>query len=721
MGLQRKKWAPQTQQNVSLRGGSEQLKYFGFIGYTKQDPIWKNNGGGYDRFNLQSNIDVKINDDLSVQLLISALVDQTSQTARGDGVWGDLWTSLPIYPGTLPDATKNSYANGSGVGSIALSSNEKIFGYLRNNRQNAKATFIADYKIRAVEGLSAKAFVNYDKSDNITKDFSTPYQFYTYNYANNMYTLVGSLGSAARLIYNTGQNRNITGQFSLNYDHIFNNDHHITALALYEAIDYANSSISAGRDNFLTPAVAELFAGSVPTSTANSSAYENGRASYVGRLNYSYKDKYLLETSLRADASARFAENKRWGYFPSISLGWNIDREGFMKNISVVDRLKLRASYGSSGLDNVGNFQYLSIYSISGQWLYGNGTQPGIVSNGLSNANLSWETIKIYNLGVDFSLWNNKLFGTAEAFYRKRMGMPASRILTLPSTFGASLPQENLNSQNNRGFELSLGTNGKTGDLSYTISANVSYSRAKWDHYEEQVFTDPDQIRLRKSSGQWVDRAVGYISDGLFTSQQEINDLKFTYPQGNAGLRPGDIKFVDLNGDGKLDFKDQTDIGSGTVPNWMGGMNINLNYKSFDLQALFQGAFNFYSQVLTDKGSLNYSKDFYETLWTEKNNNANAYTPRIGGSSSNGLFSDHFYRKVNYLRLKTFALGYSLPQSLLNHAKIKKARLYLAGTNLLTISPLNKFYIDPEAPSGVSSGNYYPQQRTISVGLNVTL
>lgn len=720
-----KKWAPQTQHNISLRGGSEKLKYFGFIGYNNQDAIWRENGGGYYRYNLQSNIDAKINDDFSLQLLISAVVDRRSQTARGQGagggVWGDLWTSLPIYPATLPDPSKNSFANGSGVGSIALASNESIFGYDRLNRQNAKATLILDYNIRAVEGLSAKAFINYDKGDAYGKNFSKPYQFYTYNYGNDTYTLAGSLGSQAKLSYSTSQLRNVTGQFSLNYNRVFKNDHKLTVLALYEVIDNASNTISAGRESFLTPAIEELFAGSPETSTANSSSGEGGRSSYVGRINYSYKDKYIIESALRADASAKFAANKRWGYFPSISASWNIDREGFIQRIKIFDQLKLSASYGSSGLDNVGNFQYLTGYNISGQWLFNSGTQPAIVTTGLANPDLSWNKIGIYNIRTDFSLWQSKLFGTMEVFYRKLSGIPAKRVLSLPSTFGATLPDENLNSQNNRGFEVSLGTSGKIGEFSYNVSANLSYSRAKWDHFEEPVYTDPDQIRLSQNSGQWVDRAVGYLSDGLFTSQQEINSLKFTYPQGNAGLRPGDVKFIDLNGDGKLDFRDQTDIGSGTAPNWMTGTTINLKFKNFDLQALVQGGFNFYQQVFTDRGSLNYSVNFYETLWTEQNNDANAFTPRIGGSSSNGLFSDHFYKKVNYLRLKTLAFGYTVPASILAKAGIKSIRVYAAGTNLLTASPLNQYYIDPEAPSSFGSGYYYPQQRTITLGLNVTL
>jgi TonB-linked SusC/RagA family outer membrane protein len=717
-------WAPQTQHNLSVRGGSEQIKYFGFFGYLNQEPMWKTNGGGYKRYNLQSNLDAKVNNNLSIQLLLSAVNEARSQPSRGQGagintLWQDLWNSLPIYPATLPDASKNSYANGQGVGSITLISNEEIAGYIRNNAQNLKGTFIADYKIRAVDGLSAKAFINYDKTYTKDKNFSKPYSFYTYDYATSKYTLAGSLGTQARLIYQDFESRNITGQLSLNYDHTFSQDHHITALALYEVIDGNASSLYAGRDNFLTPAIEELYAGSIQTSQANSSANEMGRVSYVGRLNYSYKDKYLLESSLRADASAKFAPSNRWGYFPYVSVGWRLEQENFMKKLTFIDALKLRASYGSSGIDNFLDFQYLTGYQFADRSLIGAGTQIGIRSTGLANPDLTWQKINISNIGVDFSFLNRKLYGTLEVFYRTLSGIATTRLASLPSTFGAGLPQENLNSQNNRGFELSLGTSGKIGQVSYDIGGNLSWSRAKWNHYEEAVYTDPDQKRLDQRSGRWTDRQNGYIAEGLFTSQQEIDNLKFQYPGGNAGLRPGDVKFVDVNSDGKLDFRDQQEIGTGTVPNWMAGATINLKYKSFDLQSLIQGAFNYYSTTYLYNGGLNYSQAFYKNMWTEQNNSADA-SPRISGASSNGLFNNLYYKKASYVRLKTLAIGYNLPNSLVRKADIKNLRIYVAGTNLLTINPLDKYGVDPEAPSG-AAGYYYPQQRTISLGLNVTL
>lgn len=717
-------WSPQQQHNVSVRGGNDRIRYYGFFGYLKQETVWKSNGGEYKRYNLQSNIDAKITDNLSVQLDLASVMEDRkypwrTQSAGPNTLWQDLWNSLPIYPATLPDPTKYSYANGQGVGSIKLISDYNIAGYEKNLSQNLRGTFTATYKIRSVPGLSAKALFNYQQTLTEDKNFTKPYSFYTYDAASEQYTLAGALGTQARLILQNSTNKIKTGQLSLNYDHEFAGGHHLTALALYEVIDYSTSNIMAGRDNFITPVIEQLYAGAVQTAQANSSATEMGRVSYVGRLNYAFRNKYLLETTLRADASAKFPASDRWGYFPGVSIAWRVREEGFMKDITAIDDLKIRASYGSSGLDNVGNFQYLSGYQLNGQWLIGTGTQVGLASSGLANPNLTWEKIKISNAGIDFSFWNRKLFGVAEVFYRKLSGIPATRILSLPNTFGANLPAENLNSQNNRGFELSLGTAGDIGELNYEVTGNLSWSRAKWDHYEEPQYTDPDQIRINRLSGRWMDVQFGYRANGLFTSQDEINRLKYTYPAGNASLRPGDIRYVDVNGDGKLDWKDQEDIGMGTVPRWMTGASINLRYRNFDLSSLLQGAFGYYNYITLQHGNINYSRVLYDLRWSEKNNVSTAFIPRLGGSSTNEYVSDHYYKKAGYLRLKMLSIGYKVPREILQKYNLQNLRVYVAGTNLLTFNKLKKYEVDPEAPSG-NAAYYYPQQRTITFGVNLS-
>ena len=251
-------------------------------------------------------------------------------------------------------------------------------------------------------------------------------------------------------------------------------------------------------------------------------------------------------------------------------------------------------------------------------------------------------------------------------------------------------------------------------DFVYDISGNISWSRAKYGHYEEPEYTDPDQIRIEKRSGQWVDRVFGYKSDGLFTSQAEIDALGFDQDgSGNKNLRPGDVRLVDTNGDKVLDWRDQVEIGKGSIPNWMFGANFNLKYKGFDLSLLFQGAFDYYSNL-----SLEVTRETFNERWTEENNDPHALIPRVGSIAPTANYaSDYFYKRARYIRLKTASFGYNLPKRLITAMNIEKARVYLSGTNVFTISNLSKYGIDPEAPN---IGHYYPQQRTISLGLNVT-
>lgn len=471
----------------------------------------------------------------------------------------------------------------------------------------------------------------------------------------------------------------------------------------------------------MTPALEEIFVGSTETMKNDGASSEMGRMSFVGKINYTYKNKYLLETTLRADASAKFAPGHRWGVFPSASLGWRISEESFMDDTkSVIDDLKIRASYGRSGNDAVGNFQYLSGYKLNGYYLLGDKSMSGIVTTGLANPDLTWEKFEIWNVGMDYSFKNRLVYGEADAFYRKRSGIPATRTASTSPSFGASFPAENLNSMNDRGFELSIGSSKSYEDFSFDVCGNISWSRAKWDHYEEQTYTDPDQIRINKVSGQWTDRTFGYISDGLFTSQEEIDNLPFDQDnQGNASLRPGDIRYVDVNGDKVLDWRDQVEIGKGTVPHWMYGFNLNFKYKDFDLSTLFQGAFGYNTMVSLYHGTLNYPQEVFDMRWTEENNDANALYPRLGGAATNGYTSDYFYKKAGYLRLKSLALGYTLPKEICQKFFMQQCRIYFAGTNLFTINKLGKYHVDPEAPSG-NAGYYYPQQRTLSVGVNVS-
>ncbi|HUH46126.1 MAG TPA: SusC/RagA family TonB-linked outer membrane protein, partial [Arenibacter sp.] len=713
-------WAPQQNHDISVRGGSEKIKYFGHFGYSKQETMVKTNGGDFQRYNVQSNVDADITDRLKISLDFAATFKDRNLPVRGMGngghFWQDYYRTMPWYPAQLPDPTKVPWG-GIDVGSIATVSNIDLMGYNRSNDKNIRGIASLTYDFATIKGLQAKANLNYTAGDAYSKNYMKPIDFWTYNPATEEYTNAAFFDQS-NLSESINRNSVFTQQFSLNYNNIFADKHRISVLALYESIDYKSNYFTASRTNLLTPLIDQLFMGSTTGMGNNGSANEMGRMSYVGRFNYSFDDRLLLETIFRADASAKFPSDNRWGYFPSLSLGWVVSREKFMENQEVVDNLKIRTSYGQSGNDAVGNFQYLSGYSTRGSVLFDEGQLNGLYITGLSNPFLTWERMNIYNSGVDFSLWEQKLYGSIDVFYRDRDGIPATRITSLPSTFGSSLPPENINRLSDRGFEFSLGTTLKSDDFSYDISGNISWSRSKWTYFEEPEYQDPEQKRISKRSGEWTDRVMGYVSDGLFTSREEIDALDFVYESlgGNSTLQPGDIKYKDLNKDGVLDWKDQKEIGQGSFPHWTYGFNSILQYKNFSLTTLFQGAFGY----STDVNITGYDNEkMYELRWTEANNDPNALVARLGGASSNGYTSDYRLRSTSYIRLKTASLAYQFPNRIIDKLGVESLRFYVAGTNLFTISTLDKYGVDPEVQSG--SLMVYPQQRTVSVGLNLSI
>lgn len=715
-------WAPQQNHNLSIRGGSNKIKYYGYIGYNDQETIVKTGGGSYKRYNVQSNIDAKITDRLSFTLDMLLTKENQFFPTVGSGFghsnfWSIIYDSDPRYPIYLPDRSKLSYG-GLSYGNALFASNTNLGGYSDTDKNRIRANGGLIYEFKYVKGLKAKMSISYDTYNQNYKYFNKQGKFYSYNIDSDTYTFERASQDPTGVTEVFGRGYSLTQQYSLQYERLFKEKHRVSALALFETIDYNDKNVETGRTGFMSTILDQLFAGNGTTSFNNGWESEMGRASWVGRINYSYMDKYLIETILRADASAKFPQNSRWGYFPSVSLGWVLSQESFMKSLKAIDNIKLRASYGESGNDNVGSFKYLAGCAFDGSYKIGDEIKSGLYAVGLANPILTWETMKIYNGGIDLSFFNRKLYGTVDAFYRVRDGIPGSRSVSLPSSFGAELPLENLNSIDTRGWELNLGTSGNFGNFMYDISGNLSWARSKWRKYDEPIYSDPDQERIYKREGRWTDVRYGYISDGLFTSQAEIEALDFTYKDlnGNSSLRPGDIKYVDLNGDKVLDWKDQKEIGKGTLPTWTYGFNMNFKYHGFDLSALFQGAFGYTTYIDLTKAA---STLKYDNRWTEKENNPNSLVARPGGASTNKYYSDFNNHNTAYLRLKNLSIGYELPKGLVSKAGIQQLRIYIAGTNLFTLSSLHKYGVDPEVPEG-SPAYYYPQQRTLSVGLNLS-
>lgn len=722
-----KKSALQQQYNLTIRGGTDVVKYYTFLGYLSQDGMFKGGNTGYRRFNVRSNLDVNLTSDLTFSLDLSAIKDdvrQSNRPASEEWFWMDFFDSTPTSHASFPDPTKVPHI-GPGPFNAIINTHEDLGGYDKTYKNTLNGAFTVNYKVRPVPGLSAKLKLNYQQVSYDRKNWTKQNDIWDYDYATDTYTLYGkSMPTSLKQEFH--KNQVITGQFSLNYDRVINKDHAINGLALVEIIDYNNGNFLAYRENYVTSAIDQLFAGGTINQQANGSASVSGRASFVARANYAYQGKYLLEATARYDGSPNFPKDKRWGFFPSLSAGWRMSEEAFIKNnLTWIDNLKLRAGVSQTGFDSVGAFQYLTGYKFEGYNVLGGKEVPGLTTTGIANTNISWETMTLYNVGLDLSVLNNKLYSEIDVFYRKRDDMLGTRVVSLPNTFGATLPSENINSQSTRGFEVLIGHRGNFGEFSYDISGNVSWSRSKWIHYDEPDYTDPDDIRLKKKSGQWIDVYNAYKSDGLFTSQEEIDNLGYDMDgMGNTSLRPGDIKILDLNNDGEVDWRDASTIGSGGTPHIIYGINLNMKYKGFDLSVFAQGAADYYVQL--QSGNINIDgvrtpfKVIWNERWTPENNDRNAIIPRQKiGQTTNNWNSDYWYKNASYLRLKNLTLGYTFDKGLIRNLRMENLRLFVVGTNLFAINPLRKYGLDPETPDA-TRGWSYPVTKSVSLGLNVT-
>ena len=722
-----RRYAPQQNHNFSLSGGTDVIKYYGYFGANRQETILKTNGGNYDRYNLQTNVEAKVTKQLSAAMDIQYFNEHRLYPSGADGVgsnnnfWqGLIYAADPSYALELPDPNMLAYA-GITYGNPVFATNSKMSGAQDKINSITQLRGELKYDFAGITGLHAKGAVIYRANAFDQKVVKNQERFYTYSEETGNYTYVRSSQDPLFLSRASSIDSRLVQQYSLNYDRSFLDAHQVSGMFMYEYVHETGRGFDASRGAFQSMAIEELFAGDRTTSANNSSSFANGRISWIGRLNYSYRDRYMVESILRADASSRFAQAKRWGYFPSISLGWNIAKEDFLSKYNLFDILKLRASYGSSGYDAVANFAYLAGYKFDSSYTLGNTLYSGLVPTGLANVGLTWEQMAIYNAGLDFSLWHQKLYGEFDIFRRERKGIPGSRLKSLPTTFGAELPIENLNSQQAQGVELRLGTTGTTGEWRYDISGNIAYSRSKWLSIDEPSYTDPDEIRLYKQSGEYTDRRFGYVYDGLFNSEQEISAWPLSFDvlnKDNGSLRPGDVKYKDLNGDKVIDWRDQAEIGKGAVPHWTFGVNLVFRYRQFDFSALVQGAFDYTTNVMLEGAQ---TMLYYGNYWNDRDNNrADALLPRPAGSATNDFYSDYRNHNTAYARLKNMSLGYELPTELLSKVGVSKLRLYVAGSNLYTVSSLNKYGVDPEMPEGYGAGVYYPQQFTMSVGCNLS-
>ena len=744
--------APMHQHNISVSGGSDNVKYFTSFGYIDQESFFKSRDFDYKRYNTRSNIDIKVNDRINFSVDLSYRQDIRERPAKSalSNIWIDLSTAQPIFPTELsenmiiPDPSVSSVSySGSTTGNrnpIARS-NRNIFGTYDRFDNTFRGKIGLKYKIPGITGLTLRADMNLTLLDRSEKTFRKPYNVYRQNLDTNELILEGTGNGVSSISDEQFRRTMVYPLISAEYIKEVG-DHNVKVLMLAEQTTRKFSMFSATRKNLFTTSIPELFIGSENEQTNDGySGPDIGRKSAVARVNYRFKDRYLLETTFRADGNVLFAPETRWGYFPSISFGWIISEEPFF-NANQNTTLKIRSSFSQLGDDTangISGFDYLTGYETNSTYLFGdNISETTIRTLGEVNPFLTWEKMTMYNLGLEATFFKGQLQVETDVFYRKRENILSNDQQSVANEGGYDLPLTNINISDDRGIEVSAMYQQKIGEFKIDIAPNFSVGKEKFIVRRDiEDFTDSDYKRIYGREGQWVNRRFGYLSDGIFMSQDEINNHP-TIQDGNGNLllSPGDIKYKDLDGNDTINFRDQDVIGyASNMPEINYGINLSASYKNLKLSILLQGAskFSIYingpAATMFSNGSIPLSYH-YKYAWQPHpddpsvNINPDAILPASSftASTNNARVSDFWLRDVRYLRLKNINLSYNIPKKIISKIGLETSQIYFSTENLFTLTNLGiyKNSFDPEFDPNTQTTRRYPITRSLTVGLKMT-
>lgn len=734
---------PQQQYNVSVNGGSERVKYFFNLGYLKQEGAYKFNSLNYDRWNFRSNVDAKITDRLKASVQLSGYMDEKNQPFTDIwSVYKKAWTYRPTSNAyidgdhSLPAYDSEMLEPENPVAAI----NSDLSGFRREKRNNFNGSLTLTYDIPGVKGLQAKAFYSYDYYTTNNTYYNRAYKLYSKNADGTMTTY--DRHADAYLKRQTDPSYGTVMQLSLNYDKKFG-DHNINVLALFEE-QYNQWENFYAQRSMLLDGEYLLYGENEGQIGKMDGAGDKTRRAFVGRLNYDYKGRYMVDFSLRYDGSSSFPKDSRWGLFPAVSVGWRISEETFMKEwVPFLTNLKIRASYGRMGDDGGASTypQTAIAYQLDTQGKIGyiyNGTFiTGVSATAIPNPNLTWYTSDTYNAGIDFDLWNGKLSGTLEVYKRKREGLLATSSAVIPGTVGASLPQENLESDQTYGWEISLGHRNRVAGVTYWVNGQISATKNRWDyHLDGQAGNSMDNWYRNDVSGRNKDIWFTYEEGGRFTNYDQIRYHNTTGANFGQSTLPGDYWYEDWNGDGVINDNDRHPMATYNLPTFNYGITMGAEWKGIDLSMNWQGAagvYNSYDEVFTEVGPFNGGAvlDIYTDRWHTVNATDDPWNPNTQWVSGLYPATGHSFKtgstgikNTSYIRLKTLELGYTLPKTWLAKAGVKNLRVYVNAYNLLTFTGLDN--IDPERPGRQGGANNnreegilfynYPVNRTFNIG-----
>jgi len=717
--------APQTQQRLSISGGTDRINYYVSGQYLEQQSNYKVSDKLYKQFNIVSNIDAKVSKDIKLSLDINARRQENNNPLENS--YSALLNTSVMAPWIPVKWDNGQYATyGLLINPVAATSNAQgynnVLSYLLNSKMgiDIQLPFIT-------KGLSFNSYYAYDVSQNNTSTWTQPYS--VYSYINGIYNdLSGQTGIVS---YNKDNSLYIrkTLLAKIAYDQKFGN-HNINTFIAYEESSSQGDGINAYRQDFLSNNLQQLFAGGTTNMLGTGAGSQDGRKSYFGRIGYDYKNKYLAEVSMRYNGSFNFAPDNRWGLFPAASLGWRISEEGFFKNnIKLINNLKLRASWAIMGSDAISPYQYLQRYIVTPTQWYGNflytgrdNTQnPQIYPGPNPNPNITWEKQDSKNIGIDISLLSNRLTATVDLFKYIRRDILTQPLASIPIYTGLNLPYKNIGESENKGLDLTVNYSEKRTVVKYYVGVNLTYTKNKI------IFKDESPLipEYQKATGYASDSYMIYETNDIYRNQADIAKSPHL-----AGAAPGDLWIKDKNGDGKIDGTDMVRVPYSPTPKLVFGIPMGIEWKGFTVNLVWTGQAKakILYQPMSGISAAIPPQWLFDGRWTPDNINAPYPRAFSGLSNRNQLPTDLFLIDGSFLRLKSAEIAYKLPEHLFAKIGISNVTVHFSGFNLFSIDHFKKYGRDVEntsMPGSYGAGNNsafnYPQIRIYEMGLRVNL
>ncbi len=704
--------------NLTISGGGNGTLYNISGNYLNQDGIIQRSN--FKRYSIQANTDAKISKHIKFgsSLIYSYTVEGL---VGGGGILTQALQQLPTIPVKFEDG---SWGGNPGLKDLYTDAANPVTRLKLNENNQFRNRFLGNafIEITLLDGLILKPMYSVDFSNRRNKSFSPNF-------------MEGTIEKPSIDLNQSFANSIIqTFETSLAYTKVLNQKHHISAIAVFSAIEEKVESNSMSTNNLLSTSL-PYFDTAIGDLNVGGNGSEWALLSYTGRANYTFRDKYLLSATVRADGSSRFGANNQWAIFPAFSAGWRLSQEAFIHLPTFIDEFKLRGSWGQSGNQEIGLYSFVGSLNNTRSYVLGQNQDivPGVAPTSLPNPNLKWETTEQTNLGFDANLFKNRLTFSTNYYIKNTHDMIVR--VPIPGFSGISTPPYvNAGSMENKGWEFDLVYNGQLGKLKYAVSGNIAFNKNRLVSLGEgseiisgSFSPDGSQVGGKNTTitrpGDPVGSFYGWLTDGIFQTQQEIAE----HATQLSSTSPGDIRFVDLYEDGKIDGLDRTIIGN-PWPVTIYGLNASAEYRGFDFSAFFQGnaGNDIYNGVRTVYGISNTTHNGLKEVlnrWRGEGTNFNNPRAIYRDVPENSRASDRWIEDGSFIRLKNLTLGYTIPNSLINKLNIENLRIYLSGTNLYTFTKYPG--IDPEVGSNsdLATGidyNVYPVARTITLGLNLT-